>query len=183
DMTPERYFGPSIVADAVERCFPQHRQSLLVLDIAAGTGLLGYELKMRGFDNLHALDPSEGMLNKAKKKNIYNQFYCEYMTENVAIIPSDVYDCVVCSGGFGQGHIPTSALREMARITKPGGYGVIVIREEFLDSPEYENSLENMMVELENIGIWKKIERSVVPKYFCHKSGVIYRFRVCDDNE
>ena len=33
---------------------------------------------------------------------------------------SDTYDCIACSGGFGAGHIPSGALKEMVRLTKPG---------------------------------------------------------------
>lgn len=33
---------------------------------------------------------------------------------------SDTYDCVVVSGGMGEGHIPCRAVPEMIRIAKPG---------------------------------------------------------------
>lgn len=30
------------------------------------------------------------------------------------------YDCITVSGGFGQGHLPVSALHDMIRLTKQG---------------------------------------------------------------
>lgn len=37
------------------------------------------QLLKRGFKELHALDPSESMLIKAKKKNVYKKFLCEFV--------------------------------------------------------------------------------------------------------
>lgn len=55
---------------------------------------------------------------------------------------------------------------------------VVVMREEYLNIPEYSDSLEPLMKQLQNEGLWMCIERSVVHKYFCDKHGVIFRYRV-----
>jgi len=39
---------------------------------------------------------------------------------NRFVYVSDTYDCLTSSGGMGDGHIPSEALYEMIRITKPG---------------------------------------------------------------
>lgn len=59
-----------------------------------------------------------------------------------------------------------------------GGMVIIVMREEYLNIPEYCDSLEPMMKQYQNEGLWICVERSVVHKYFCDKHGVIFRFRV-----
>lgn len=59
-----------------------------------------------------------------------------------------------------------------------GGMIVVVMREEYLNIPEYSDSLEPLMKQLQNEGLWMRIERSVVHKYFCDKHGVIFRYRV-----
>lgn len=179
DLQPGRYNGPAYAAEAIDRSFPSNKDKVLILDVAAGTGLVGEELVKRGFKEIHALDPSESMLIKAKKKNVYKKFLCEFVNpEPSPTIENDTYHCVVCSGGFGSGHIPASALKEMIRITKPGGMIVVVMREEYLNIPEYSDSLEPLMKQLQNEGLWMCIERSVVHKYFCDKHGVIFRYRV-----
>ena len=58
------------------------------------------------------------------------------------------------------------------------GVVVIVMREEYLKMPEYSDSLEPLMKQYQNEGLWMCIERSVVQKYFCEKTGVIFRYRV-----
>ena len=63
-------------------------------------------------------------------------------------------------------------------VTFTGGVVVVVMREEFLNIPEYGDNLETLMKQFQNEGLWMCIERSVVQKYFCEKTGVIFRYRV-----
>ncbi|KAK3087751.1 hypothetical protein FSP39_010123 [Pinctada imbricata] len=178
DCVPGRYNAHLLAAEAVNSTYPENRDQIILLDVAAGTGMLGEELLKSGFKHLHALDASEGMLNKAKEKDIYEKIYCDFLTENPLPIEQDTYDCSACSGGFGAGHIPSGALKELVRLTKPGGMIIFSMREEFLNSEEYRDKLEPMMQQLETSGKWTREERSVVPNYFCGKNGIVYRFKV-----
>lgn len=93
-----------------------------VLDVGAGTGLLGQELYGRGFTKLDALDICEGMLTEAESKGVYTKQFPVgiYATETPGI-SADEYDCVLSSGSFTPGHIQMDALFELARICKKGG--------------------------------------------------------------
>ncbi|XP_078312339.1 methyltransferase-like protein 27 isoform X5 [Crassostrea virginica] len=88
DLQPGRYNGPVFAAEAIDRSFPSHKDQVLILDVAAGTGFVGEEvcnykayihLVKRNFKEIHALDPSASMLMKAKKKNVYKKFLCEFV--------------------------------------------------------------------------------------------------------
>ncbi|XP_061171653.1 methyltransferase-like protein 27 [Saccostrea echinata] len=183
-LQPGRYNGPAYAAEAVDRSFPSNKDTIEILDVAAGTGLVGEELVKKGFKRFHALDPSENMLRKARMKNIYEKFFCEFLSvEPSPNISNGTYPCVVCSGGFGSGHIPSDGLLEMIRITKPGGMIIIVMREEYLNIPEYCNSLEPLMKKYEKEGLWVCVEKSIVHKYFCDKTGIIFRFQVNQNSQ
>lgn len=178
DLSPGRYNGPIMAAEAVSHCF-KDKNEVKILDIAAGTGTVGLELSKRGFKDIDALDPAEGMLEKAKKKNVYNRLLCEFMTEDKLPVDQGYYDCAVSSGGFGDGHIPIEALYEMIRIVKPGGVIVIAMREEYLENVDsYKDKLEPLMKKMEENGLWKKVDRYVMEEYAFSKTGVIFVYMV-----
>ena len=46
-----------------------------------------FQLKLQGFQHIDALDPSEGMLEKAKSRNLYDRYICDYITDKQLDIP------------------------------------------------------------------------------------------------
>ncbi|XP_060074072.1 methyltransferase-like protein 27 [Ylistrum balloti] len=178
DLNPGRYQGP--IQAAIECCdvIPEaNRESALVLDVAAGTGFLGKELQLKGFRNLHALDPSTKMLKKADTKNVYQKFINDFISEEPLIqVEADTYDIVASSGGMGQSHIPAGALWEMLRITRKGGFIILVMREEYLRHPVYDGILEVLMENMEKTRKWKMIKKRIISKYFAEKEGVVFVF-------
>ncbi|KAJ8316980.1 hypothetical protein KUTeg_004884, partial [Tegillarca granosa] len=179
DLGPDRYHGPEIACDAMEQTYEmEDRGRVKVLDIAAGTGFLGEKLFKKGFTKIDALDPAEGMLAVARKKNVYGRLICDFMGENRLPVENDEYDCAVIAGGMGEGHIPCVALHEMIRIVKPGGKIIIVMRQEYLEYVgDYKDALEPLMQQLEADGKWDLISRTVVPNYSFNKNGVVFKFQ------
>ncbi|XP_033758329.1 methyltransferase-like protein 27 [Pecten maximus] len=86
DLNYADYRGPFMVANALAVLYPGPCENVHVLDVAAGTGLVGEQLAKRGFIKIDALDPSEGMLAKAKEKDIYQTLICAYFDENNLIL-------------------------------------------------------------------------------------------------
>ena len=92
-----------------------------VLDVAAGTGLLGLELNKLGYTNIDALDMSQEMLNRAMMKNVYNKLICAAMTDQrINGIETAEYDALTCSSAVCTSHVRPSAFEEMVKIVKPG---------------------------------------------------------------
>lgn len=179
DMEPGIYNGPTIIAEEVAECYPVHREHIRIIDIACGTGRVGEELVHYGFKCIDGLDPSSGMLKQCRKKNIYKNLYQEYCSDNTISIEESLYDCLVVSGGMGEGHIPCSGLLEMIRIVKPGGLILIVMRKEYLKYvEEYVDRLEPLMAKLEQENKWTLLKRREVNNYSFDRDGVLFRFRV-----
>lgn len=112
----------TVMFDAALNTFTKKsRQDIKIIDVAAGTGLIGLELHKMGYTNLHALDSSQKMLNEARKKGIYRQFFCLPIDDQrILEINTGDYDALICVNGFGNNHILPSALAEMCRIVVKG---------------------------------------------------------------
>lgn len=180
-LNRQRYRGPVIAAEAVADFFPENcRDSKLVLDFAAGTGFVGEELRRLGFKKLHCLEPSRGMLDVAHQKKIYMREYCCYLDHNPLPMDDNLYDCAVCSGGFGEAAIPTAGLQQLVRVVKPGGLVCMVVSAEYLDEvPEYRNRLEPLMADMEQTGLWRLLSRTPTPNYYFNLPCVVFKFVVC----
>ena len=103
-----------------------------VLDAGAGTGLAGKCLANAGFTNLAAMDLSQGMLDEARKKNVYSSFHQMTLGETLGF-ETGQFDAVISIGVFTLGHAPINSFDELARVTKPGGYVVFSLRTDMVD--------------------------------------------------
>ena len=64
---------------------------------------------------------SQGMLDEAKKKNVYKKLICGPLTESQTPgIEADEYDATVLHGALCTAHIKPGAVDEMLRIVKAG---------------------------------------------------------------
>ncbi|XP_006821709.1 methyltransferase-like protein 27 [Saccoglossus kowalevskii] len=69
------YRGPQLTANLVSKLVKNKNDR--ILDVGAGTGLVGDELHKHGYTNLDALEPSRESLHIAKNKGIYKKLFCE----------------------------------------------------------------------------------------------------------
>lgn len=169
--------APTVTADTTASLYPEsQRATVEVLDVGAGTGLATERLRQLGFEQIDALDPSQGMLDKAKKKNLYRRYVCDFLTKDTLVDANGHYDCVICSASFCPGHIPAEALIDFIRLTKKGGQIVIAMRDEW-EAPGYSDSVKSMMSRLENEGRWQKVREEQYQHYF-DKPGLVYVFKV-----
>ncbi|XP_059153691.1 uncharacterized protein LOC131939419 isoform X3 [Physella acuta] len=101
----------------------ERREEAVVLDVAAGTGLVGEELHKRGFKHIHAHDGALNMIETCKQKGIYSNFIHCLIGEGKQIpTADDTYDVLAMSGGTCENHLPPSAQQEFVRVIKPGGF-------------------------------------------------------------
>ena len=126
-----------------------------ILDAGAGTGLVGEILAPLGYQDLHAMDLSLGMLEEARRKGLYQDFRQMTLGE-VLGYETDSFDAVISVGVFTTGHAPPHAFDELARITKPGGHVVFSLRVDLYE----EGGFKEYQASMEDSGKWKLAELS-----------------------
>jgi predicted TPR repeat methyltransferase len=112
------YALPSRVADTFVSVVGSEKNGR-VLDVGAGTGLVGQRLAAHGLARVDALDISVEMLAVAASKGCYNTMI-EGDLLRCLPIAEDTYDFIISAGTFTHGHVDAAALDELLRITKPG---------------------------------------------------------------
>lgn len=122
EVSSVNYTGPKLASDYLHK----HAKNLglksdcRILDVAAGTGLCAIELASLGYTNIDGSDPSEPMLEEAKKINAYKNYLC-IPTGNGHKMPieDNTYDVSLVVGGLP--HIKEDGFEDMLRVTRPGG--------------------------------------------------------------
>ena len=112
-----------------------------VLDVGAGTGLLGIEISKLNKIEMHATDISEEMLLVAEKKGIYSKSIVGDLTKGLPIL-DNTYNGIVSSGTFTHGHVGPEALFEITRILSKGGLAVLSVNSKHWHSLGFDNVLE-----------------------------------------
>lgn len=146
-----------------------------VLDAGCGTGLVGELLVGAGVKELSGVDYSQGMLDKANDKGVYQTLAKIDLNKEVPIASAS-YDAVTCIGTFTSTHVVPDALRELVRLTRSGGVIVFTVRDDYWEATKFVDLL--IELHLERL---VSIEEIRVEPYI-HSEGSECRFvvlRVC----
>ena len=174
------YNGPSIAAKVLSSLVPDKKKK--VLDIAAGTGLVGKALSLEGFTNLTALDRSEEMLRQSASKNVYSQLICGPFEVKAKEMLQETFHVCICVGAFMTAGFldPTLNIKEMVRLVEKGGLILLLVNGTELKEPECEATLmglENACEEITKNGICECLQKCTIPKYLKDCEGIMWIFR------
>ena len=97
-----------------------------ILDVGAGTGLVGECLSKSGNKKIIGIDISPEMLKQAKLKRCYSSLVEADVTKKIPL-KSNSIGAIVSAGTFTHGHVGPNAFDELLRVTKPGGLFVLSI--------------------------------------------------------
>ena len=97
-----------------------------ILDVGAGTGLVGECLSKSGNKKIIGIDISPEMLKQAKFKGCYSSLVEADVTKKIPFKNNSI-GAIVSAGTFTHGHVGPDTLDELLRITKPGGLFVLSI--------------------------------------------------------
>lgn len=118
------YLLPKTVAQLFIEAYKPH--DLPVLDVGAGTGLVGEALSKGGVTSIEAVDISQEMLEIAREKRIYGARHCVDLTAPRSFGLGH-YGGLVSAGTFTHGHLGPEILPHMIAMGKPGALFVISI--------------------------------------------------------
>ncbi len=133
------YVNPRQIADAFAA--RATAENAPVLDVGAGTGLVGERLKHHAIQPVDAIDISPEMLDVAMGKGCYRAPIIADLTQPLDI-PVGTYGGVVCAGTFTFGHVGAEAIDELIRIAKPGALFVLGINKKVYESAGFKAKFE-----------------------------------------
>ncbi|KAM6155850.1 methyltransferase-like protein 27 [Rhynchocyon petersi] len=192
DVAALQYRAPSLAVDCLTQALSGPPHTTLILDVACGTGLVAAELQSRGFHQLHGVDGSPGMLDKARARGLYQSLSLCTLGLEPLPKPEGTFDAVLMVGALSDGQVPCSAVPELLRVTKPGGLVCLTTRTN-PSNLRFKEALETTLDRLEQAGAWERLvawpvdrwelatsEHEVAPGTSAQEgfiSGIIYLYR------
>lgn len=148
--------SPVKVASILESSVKQSQDyftELRILDLGAGNGMMGEELKKRGVSRLIGVDiiPEAYDATIRDRPGLYDAYYVADFTkldkDKKVEIEAWQCDCMVTVAALGFGDIPTIAFVNAFNIIKEQGWIAFNIKETFLDNSD-ESGFSKMTREL-----------------------------------
>lgn len=148
--------SPAKVASLLETAVKQYQNNfseLRILDLGAGNGMMGEELKKHGVSRLVGVDiiPEAYDATIRDRPGVYDAYYVEDFTklddEKREEISSWQCDCMVTVAALGFGDIPAKAFLEAFNIVKSEAWVAFNIKDTFFDASD-ESGFSKMIREL-----------------------------------
>lgn len=134
--------SPQMVVNVLKTALAQSQQSvheLRVLDLGAGNGMVGVELKKQGVSRIVGVDiiPEAKEATDRDNPGVYDAYYVSDFTklsdEERTEYRSWSMDCLVSVAALGFGDIPANAFLEAFNAISDEGWVAFNIKETFLD--------------------------------------------------
>ncbi|XP_076024613.1 methyltransferase-like protein 27 [Genypterus blacodes] len=158
------YNAPRLAATGLSSHFTGDREAALVLDVACGTGLVAKQLKEHGFKHFVGIDGSKGMLDLAKKTDLYQDLKQCMLGKEPLPVQWGLFDVVVIVGGLSVGHVPVTVVRELCKAAKPGGYICMTTRN-IKGNLVFKMDLELLLKQMEEEGLWSCVKINQVKEW------------------
>jgi len=148
--------SPTTVADVLRYSATQCQQGvneLRVLDLGAGNGMVGEELKKQGVSRLVGVDiiPEAQAATERDRPGVYDEYYvkdfCSLDDNDRDELKLWSFDCLISVAALGFGDIPALAFLEAFNMISKEGFVAFNIKETFLDRSD-ESGFSRLVREL-----------------------------------
>lgn len=150
DLKSIGYPGPTIIVNRVKKLLPN--KNAKILDLAAGTGIVGEVFQEEGYTCVDGSDMSKTSLHIAEQKGVYERIFRCCMGQEKLDSEANVYDAITVVGCWSI-PINVSIFTEMNRVLKPGGYFVSCFRPDVWALQD----IYGYRAALNDSSLWKKI--------------------------
>ncbi len=125
-----------------------------VLEVAPGPGFLAIEMARDPGIHVTGLDISKTFVEIARKNAAEEGVRVTFKLGNAASMPfaDKSFDLLVCRAAFKNFSEPERALKEMRRVLRPGGTGVIIDLRRDVPMTEVKHEVGNM-----GLGFWNRM--------------------------
>ncbi|GAB4260708.1 MAG: hypothetical protein Kow0013_04490 [Pararhodobacter sp.] len=152
-----------------------------VLDVGAGTGLLGAALRALGHEGpIDGLDISTHMLEKAARKRIYRNLFVADVTQRIECATR--YAGIVSSGTFTHGHVGPEALGPLLELAAAGAVVALSVNAAVWEDKGFDAALEALVprltdVTIDEVAIYGEAARLRDPAHAADRARIL-RFRL-----
>jgi len=166
DLDGWSYQAPAVVAGSVAGLEPAPGE---VLDVGCGTGMVGRELRSRGFrGRLVGLDISTASLRVAQQSGAYDDLRPADLQQPLPL-DDDAVDALVCVGVMTYLADVEAVWREFARVVRPGGHVMVTQREDLWEPRECQDVVDRLAAE----GVWTPLEVRGPAPYLPDSGGAL----------
>ncbi len=151
DLDAWSYRAPAAAAEILVALDPRPGA---ILDIGCGTGLVGKELRGRGFTGrLVGLDISQASLDLAQQAGTYDDLRPADLLRPLPL-DDDAVDAADCIGVMTYLPDTEAVWREFARVVRPGGHVVVTQREDLWEPRRCQEVVDRIAAD----GVWTPVE-------------------------
>ena len=124
-----------------------------ILDIGAGTGIVGALLSEADCTAIDGIDISPEMLAEAESKGCYRDLFEADLTKPLSQIDDETYDGLLSAGTFTNGHVGPDAFDELLRIAKRGALFAISINAKHWQSKSFDRKLAELDPQISDLSL------------------------------
>lgn len=153
DVAARHYDGPQYLvdylletADSGTIAVDPNEPSFKVLDVGCGSGLVGTQLREKGFQHIDGTDLSQGMIAEAHRSGAYQTLMAWInLNEPLPFFLQGQYNLTICCGVFALDFVEPKSLRYLVQTTQPGGTIIMTTKSTYYDTYDFEGYYQRLV--------------------------------------